>query len=744
MSQRPERVEIRATLRGVRFQKPETGFLIGDFLNDSEGTISGLGTMITEPAPGCDYVLTGQWEENSKFGRQFKFDTAQTVEPDSDNPDAVARYLAEVCKKIITRRMADKIVYLLEDDALTILKDDPAQASRIVKNFPFEKAEAVSARLKEMAEGELVLVELTRLLNIKGLRRSLPYDIFKSWGSRSLAKILDNPYSLVRFSGVGFTTADKVALQSLGHDPDSAYRKRAAILHVLRENESEGHTWMYRESLLGAAEALLTNSTSPVEPVLHLMQEIQTDDEGELPPSGWPEVITDGVLLAHSDTALNERIVAQKLAELATSAPALAPHDADEFSPPHLNHEQADAFDLAKRSAVSVLCGAPGVGKTFTIKAILEWAMLRGLAIAQAAPTGKAAKRMEEATGYKATTIHRLLSPAPTVDGGFRFTVNAKNPLHQDLIVIDECSMISLSLLSSVMEAVNPRRTRLLLVGDQHQLPSVGAGACLRDIIASKVIPVACLTQIQRNSGDIVRVCHEIKDGKPYQPSAVLEPETGQNLRHVELSTPEAVQSLVVELATKRMMARGYDPVWDVQVLSPVNAESPVGCEAFNRLLQATLNPNPPLENSKFRIGDKIINTKNRDLHDTYVVNGDMGEVIGITNDKPNSTLEVKFLNPNRYTRITRNDSHVLLAYCITTHRAQGSEAPVVIIPVMPFRHMDRCWIYTAISRAREICITVGKASAIRQAIRRETSLERVTRLKERMTEDVNALVADI
>lgn len=716
---------IKATLRGIRFQQPETGFLIGDFLSDKNMPVSGLGTMISEPIPGMEYNLTGHWEENKQYGKQFKFDTAQSVEPESDNPNAVARYIAHTCKGIFSRNIADKIVDEFGGESLEVIKNTPEQISAKIKKLPLEKVKLASNRLLSLAESESTLIELTRLLNIKGLRHNLPLDIFQVWGTQSIAKITDNPYRLVRFTSVGFVTADKVALKSLNHDSESDYRKRAAIIHILHENEAEGHTWMGYGDLLTKANALLAGIQTPIEPVVEMMVDSH-------------QLARDGYLQTRIEVDTDERMIADKFCQLVKRGP----FPADDFCLESLSDEQAIALDMVKRSAISAMCGAPGVGKTFTLKAILEWAKSRKMVVSQAAPTGKAAKRMAESTGYPASTIHRLLLPIMDRNGHFRFNRNAVNQFRlEDLIVLDECSMIPLSLLASVMEAIDPAKTRILFVGDPYQLPSVGAGACLRDIIASGIIPVTRLTKIQRNSGDIVRACHIIKDGGDYEPSAILNPETGQNLRHIEFDSPEAVQAMIVELVAKRMPLRGYDPIKDVQVLSPVNSDSPIGCDALNELLQGALNPNPRLADSKFRIGDKIINTKNRELSGGYVVNGEMGEVI---DGRDTGKLTVQFASLENDCAINRNDPHILLAYCITCHRAQGSEAKVIIIPSMPFRHMDRCWIYTAISRAQDICLTVGRASAIRQAIRKETSLERITRLEQRLVEGVMKFTNDI
>lgn len=395
-----------------------------------------------------------------------------------------------------------------------------------------------------------------------------------------------------------------------------------------------------------------------------------------------------------------------------------------------LNSKQLQALEMVMANKVSILCGAPGVGKTYTLKAILESI---GGKVALAAPTGKAAKRMSEATGMQASTIHRLLGPMPSTDGGFVFNFNENNLLPLDFIVIDETSMVPTGLMADFLRAVHPG-TKLLFVGDPNQLPSVGAGSVLRDMIDSGCIPVTMLTEIQRNSGDIVKACHAIKDGKTYKPSSSLDIPAGLNLRHIEESSLWRIQEIVLDLVTEKMPKREYDPFWDVQVLSAVNDKGDLSCRDLNALFKIKLNPsaNP---DEKWSKGDKVINTKNMSVKGTfglseYIVNGDMG----IIQETEGKSLVVEFLDPSRTVEIPKAENHLLHAYAITCHRMQGSEAKVIIIPIhSSFGLIDRTWIYTAISRAREICITVGQFEAVERAIRKETAAKRKTYLQERI-----------
>jgi len=409
--------------------------------------------------------------------------------------------------------------------------------------------------------------------------------------------------------------------------------------------------------------------------------------------------------------------------------------------------EQLSAIEMVKTNSFSILTGGPGTGKSTTLKQILSWAESQRLSVYCAAPTGKAAKRMMEVTGRHASTIHSLLG-AQMDDGEFSFGVNEESPLTCDFLIIDEVSMVPNELMADVMRAIDEKKTKVLLVGDQGQLPSVGAGAVLRDLLASKFVPHTELTKIHRNSGEIVKACHTIHKGKPYAPCTKLDVEAGYNLRHIETSSAEAIQDVIQQLFPK-MQARGFDPIWDVQVLSPTNSRSILSCDGLNDVLQNQLNPfaegQPAIAGTVFRTADKVIQIKNLKMEDirgnpTFLVNGDMGQVLEISEDQPK--MIVKFFDPERIVAISKKKNDLLRAYCITCHRAQGSEAPVIIVPVhKTFQFiLTRNWIYTAISRAKVMCFTVGQFSAIEAAIKREEMSSRHTMLAGKIIDNVMIL----
>jgi len=394
-----------------------------------------------------------------------------------------------------------------------------------------------------------------------------------------------------------------------------------------------------------------------------------------------------------------------------------------------LTSEQNSAVQMVQACPVSILTGGPGTGKTTTCREILNWADSAGMRVSCCAPSGKAAKRMEESTGRAASTIHKLLEAEAQPGGGFGFTRGASYPINCDLLVIDETSMVDNSLMAALLRAA-PQNSKVLFVGDDSQLPSVQEGAVLRDIVAAETIPHTNLTVIHRNSGDIVKACHGIKRGEMYEPSATLDVEAGLNLRHIECRNPTEIKEIVTQLVCERMPARGFDPLNDVQVLCATNDKTDISCAALNTVLRARLNSafDPEIK-QPFFAGDKIINTKNETTKDSFIINGDMGFIT----EADEKRMICAFSDPERSIPLHQKMNNLLLAYAITVHRFQGSEAPVVIIPVHRSASflLTRAWIYTAISRAKKICITVGERAAVQMAIRKDDSNNRITRLKE-------------
>ena len=404
-----------------------------------------------------------------------------------------------------------------------------------------------------------------------------------------------------------------------------------------------------------------------------------------------------------------------------------------------LTSEQVSAVNMVKNSQVSILTGAAGTGKTTVIEEVIAWGKSERMTIACAAPSGKAAKRMTEATGFPARTIHSLLAATMDGNGVFHFSYGIGNHIDCDLIILDEVSMVSNSLMASFMRAI-ALDTTLLFVGDPNQLPSIQSGAILRDLLSSKVVPHVELKEVHRARGNIVMACNKIKDGIFYDEPTLLDVATGENVRHIECDSMEQIHSTIVQLVAHRMPCHLMDPIWDVQVISPVNKKTILSCRDLNSSLQGKLNPAPDFKPPKgciFRPGDKVINTKNKTVDDGYIVNGSMGTVRSIISEK--KQMLVDFQDPEIQVRLPlgQKSNDLLLAYCITCHRYQGSQAPVVIVPIhSAFGFFtNRAWLYTALSRGQHMVITVGQFAAIKKSIRTKAVFERNTRLSEKLTE---------
>lgn len=402
-----------------------------------------------------------------------------------------------------------------------------------------------------------------------------------------------------------------------------------------------------------------------------------------------------------------------------------------------LTSEQLSAVSMVKSNQISVLTGAAGTGKTTVIEQILKWAKSERMTVACAAPSGKAAKRMTEATGFPASTIHSLLGASLDGYGIFNFSAGVNNPIDCDLVILDEVSMVSNDLMASFLRAI-ALDTTLLLVGDPNQLPSIQCGAILRDLLSSEIVPHTQLTVVQRARGRIVQACNNVKDGVHYEEPHTLNIGAGDNIRHIESDSPEQILNIIKQLVVHRLPCHLFDPVWDIQVISPTNKRTILSCESINTLLQGELNPvssSDLIEGSIFRPGDKVINTKNKTVDEGYIVNGALGTIIRVILKGKSGELAVTFQDPEVHVRLPIKKNDLLLAYCITCHRFQGSQAPVIIVPVHSTFgfFVNRAWLYTALSRGQHIVITVGQFSAIKKAIDTKTVFERRTLLSEKL-----------
>lgn len=677
---------------------------------------------MTDPKIGQTYEVHGDMMWNSRWrSYELAFDSYRTVLPD-DN-DGIVRYLVQVAKWVGTST-AKKLVEKFGEKTLTVLKDAPELATDI-DGITEQRAHEISESLRAEEAGEAAAVEIATMIG-GILPQAIARKAIKKWGCDAAAQIRKNAFVLTELRGVAFRSADAV-YQRLEGDPDSDVRLYAAAREVLSEAAARGgHTVMDSFAFESAVQSLMSRTT----PAL---------------PEAWERASETAVIergsfsVALPDLASAERYVASKLGLIITTCKDL--NDAPlEISAEGLAEDQIAAIATVASSPVSLLVGAPGTGKTYTVARIVESLRRMGKTVQLAAPTGKAAKQMGVALGCDgaASTIHSMLEPEIDEDGDFHFGRDEDEPLDCDVLVIDETSMVDVNLMRSLLRAVRSS-TRLLCVGDHYQLPSVGPGAVLRDMI--ETIPHAELTQIKRNAGRIVRACHAVKDGRLPEPADKINLETGDNWRHFEAGSDEDITAIIAMLVKTILPGRGFCPKWDVQVISPLNTRGKLSCEALNSVLREIVNPTPCDEKLKMGVGDKVVRLKNAKVKgiptsavnmeapEVRVVNGDLGEIIEIGE----KTVNVKFLYPVRPVRLKRSELELRLAYAMTCHKLQGSECPVAIIPLSKGLSgtpvVNREWIYTAMSRAKQMLITVGDLDAMETAIRKVGNTARKTQL---------------
>ncbi|MDB6070100.1 MAG: helicase, RecD/TraA family, partial [Verrucomicrobiales bacterium] len=556
--------------------------------------------------------------------------------------------------------------------------------------------------------------------------------IFKQYGAAAMETVAANPYQLARdIHGIGFKTADGIA-QRTGIAPDSPERVRAGLFHLLLAAGSEGHTALPREVLLTKGVELLGLDIEVLEPVL-----AGAVESGEL----RQEMILEKDLIFPPHLAKAEEEIARRLRKLSGMPSVYPPMESEKalawvqrHTGKDLAAGQAEAVRQALVNRVLIVTGGPGVGKTTILQSILRILCAKGVRPVLAAPTGRAARRMSESTGLEAKTIHRLLEFAP---GGEGFKKNASSPLEGDLFVLDETSMVDVSLMASYLRAV-PETGHLLLVGDVDQLPSVGPGTVLKDLIDSGVLPVARLTEVFRQAAEsrIILAAHAINEGKiPWVPKP---PPPDCDFHFIERDSPEAIAETIVHLARERIpQAFRLDPILDIQVLCPMN-RGMLGTGNINLLLQEALNPpgdwtKPECERYglTFRLGDKVIQTRNN--YDKDAFNGDIGLITGIQPD-PLEVL-VEFEDGRQAVYESGDVDELRPAYAITIHKSQGSEFPAVIIPVSTqhFVMLQRNLLYTGVTRGRKLVVLVGDAKALGMAVRTVGAAKRWGGLLQRM-----------
>jgi len=724
-------------LERIAFQEddPDNRTIIGELRDRT--TIKGKAGR-NELSPGITYKFWGNWTTHPRYGKQFHFSSFCITRPVSE--EGLRRYLAQ-CRGIGLARARD-LIKVFGQEVCDVLRQRPQDAADQVKGLSVDVARAAGEMLAADALQEDVIAELMGILAGHGFRKSLPKMLVGAWGLGAPGKVRAEPYSLLAFPGVGFLLADRLYLE-LGLDPAAVIRQGMCLWCAIH-SDNEGHVWFP----LSVAEAYLRKSIA-----------VQTNPEAAL---DWAvengrlvSRVQDGrVWVADARLAAHEANIVSRLAAAERETPHWPMIEGTEEDGRPTCH-QGEQLQVATQGKIGVLAGGPGTGKTFSTGALIRACGMSPDKTLVCAPTGKAAVRITEslaAQGVEITarTIHSSLG-AMTGDNGWGFTFNAANPLPHDWIVVDEASMIDVPLLSALLDARGD--AHILFVGDPDQLSPVGPGAPLRDLIAAGV-PCGRLTETRRNAGQIVESCKSIRDHQKMQWSAGLNLETGHNLIHVELDTPS---EQIEEVFRSLSLLGGLDPVWDCQILAAVNEKSLLGRVPLNKLLQGRLNPTgEQVAGNEFRVGDKIICTRNGDVPlleeagrradqdaKTRVANGELARVVKVTS----TYTEAVVFAPERRIRIPKGRSEEdgdtgcnwELGYVISTHKSQGSEWPVVLILIDSYpgavRLCDKHWLYTAISRPRLYGVTIGKRSIAEGMVRKSHMWKRKTFLREDLEE---------
>ncbi|MEY8607270.1 ATP-dependent RecD-like DNA helicase [Bacteroides acidifaciens] len=705
--------KLRCVVEHITYQNPENGWSVMKVnVKGYKDLVTLTGSLLDVPV-GSVLLCEGDWRVDARYGQQFVVDSWTEVMPATIY--GIEKYLGSGLVKGIGPVFANSIVSKFGTETLNIIDNEPERLLEVPK-LGKKRVE----RIKESWEKQKDIKEVMVFLQGYGVSTAFAAKIYRKYEKESIKKVKENPYQLADdIWGIGFKTADGIA-SKMGYEKNDPRRCRSGILYTLNQLAEDGHVYAEQEQLVETATKLLEAEEVSVREALASMIEskdvILDNEVVYLPPFYYAE---DG----------SAKRLSALLSSIDSNDYSIAAEPEMEYGGNHsgivYDDVQQAAIQKALDSKVMVLTGGPGTGKTTTTQGIIEAFKVREKTILLAAPTGRAAKRMTEATGMEAKTIHRLLEYSP-MDGYKR---NEENPLEGDVLIVDECSMIDILLFYNLMKAI-PEKMRLILVGDIDQLPSVGAGNVLRDIIDSNKIPVVRLTRIfrQAQTSRIVMNAHTINAG--HFPNIQNGQET--DFFFIKQENPDEIVKLIIGLVRDRLSKRyGYPPK-EIQVLTPMQRGT-VGAANLNIELQNALNPSGPSlarGGYTYRQGDKVMQIRNN--YDKSVFNGDIGYITVVdTNER---TLSVTFDSRLVEYDISELDE-LVLAYAVTIHKSQGSEFPVVVMPITmkQFVMLQRNLIYTGITRAKKICVLVGTTKALAFAVHNQTVSKRNTKLRERL-----------
>jgi exodeoxyribonuclease V alpha subunit len=721
------RVDLSGQIERITYANPENGYTIAQLKVKGERRMVTVVGNLMEPMPGEVMEFQGRWKIHPKYGEQFEVEQYRTTMPSTVH--GIKKYLGSGMIKGIGPVMAERIVGRFGRKTLDIIENNSERLMEI-EGIGDKRIVMIKTAWDEQKEIRSVMMFL------QSHQVSIGYaiKIFKTYGDRSIEIVTENPYQLATdIFGIGFLTADKIAA-NLGIAKDSSLRIRAGILYVLNELSNDGHLYYPYDGLMEqACKILEVTPEKVIEALSHIASEKRIVIEAGAESSTADDPKTRAVYLARYHVC--ETGTSYLLRRLINTPKAIRQIDSEravkwvqgelDFT---LADKQAQAVAWAAQHKMMVITGGPGTGKTTIIRAVLKIFSQLSVHVLLAAPTGRAAKQMSEATGHPASTIHRMLS-YNFHSGGFQ--KNEKNPLTCDLLIVDEASMIDAILMYHLLKAV-PSDATLILVGDVNQLPAVGPGNVLDDIIASKVIPVVRLKEIfrQARESSIITNAHRINNG--YMPEINAE-DKETDFYFIEQESPERVLEIILELVSHRVPTKfGFNSIHDIQVLSPMH-KGTVGTSNLNVELQKALNPSKEsvtYGNAVYYVNDKVMQIRNN--YEKNVFNGDIGRITGINRE----TREITIYFDGRPVIYDINDlDEVALAYAVSVHKSQGSEYPAIIMPVLTQHYvlLQRNLIYTAVTRGRRLVVLVGTRKALAIGVKNDKTQQRYTRLSLRL-----------
>lgn len=703
---------IRCVVERITYQNPDNGYSVLKVrVKGYDEPIPLVGNLL-DVTVGSVLLAEGDWRVDVKYGRQFMVEKWEETMPATLY--GIEKYLGSGLIKGVGPKCAKQIVSVFGLDTISVIEDSPDKLLAV----PGIGKKRINM-IKESWERQKEVKNIMLFLQGYGVSTGFAAKIYKAYGNESIGKVKENPFCLADdIWGIGFKTSDGIA-EKLGFGKESFVRCRSGLMYTLNELSDEGHTFASREQLIQKGVSLLEAPEPAVTSALEKMlmaEDLVLDGEAiYLPPFYYAETGTAN--------KLRNLTAAPASKELPEEVPLT---DIQRMSGIRYDAVQIDAITQAARSKIMVLTGGPGTGKTTVTQGIIAMYRAFGLEVLLAAPTGRAAKRMTEATGLESKTIHRLLEFKPPE--GYQH--NEENPLEGDVLIVDESSMIDIILMNALLKAI-PTPMRLILVGDIDQLPSVGAGNVLRDIIDSGSIPVVRLTKIfrQAQSSRIVMNAHRINGGK----FPDISNGRSTDFFFLEEEDPEQAARQIVDLVKRRLPKAYRVPTSSIQVLTPMQ-RGVAGAANLNLLIQEAVNPTDILlrrSGLTFRLHDRVMQIKNN--YDKEVFNGDTGSIQNV--DLENRSISVLFDERTVEYDATELDE-LALAYATTIHKSQGSEYPIVVMPVLMTHYvmLQRNMLYTGITRAKKLLVLIGSRKALRYAVHNVTVTGRNTRLKERLS----------